>query len=110
MKIEVDHRAEQLLDFALRCRAENHHWKREGESVTQTTRKGIIKEIEVSRRCLNCGGQRVDNYSLPRFELVKRRYWYAPEYKVKRKKGDPRLSKQHYVTAFLARELKELLK
>lgn len=114
MRIPVDSRAERLHDTVLRCRSENHIWVRMQELVTKTRRvrgRSIIEEIEIHRVCTTCESERVDLLSVPTFALLKRKYRMTPDYKPKTFDTDPhdKITKQHYRTAYLARELKELL-
>src|SRR5574338_950728 len=110
MKLNIDPRAEALDTYALQCRSENHHWKRVGELVVSTTRKGIVQEIQVDRVCPLCDTIREDIYKLPTFELVKRRYRAPASYRAVKMKGyTGRVSRQSYRAAYLARALKELL-
>lgn len=109
MKIKVDPRAESMDTWALQCRSENHHWTRTGEAASKVVR-GIIREIEVIRHCAKCDAHRTDIYSLPTFALLKRRYRYAPDFKLKVEKGEERPDRAAFRAAYLARELKDLFK
>lgn len=110
MKLEINPLAEQLDDYVLKCRAMAHRWQRVAATVSDTNRRGIVKAVDVTYQCDECLKVRLDTYSLPRLSLVRRRYQYHPEYRVKTPPGENRPQRGEFRAAYLARELKELLK
>lgn len=71
---------EDLTDDFLHCRDQRHRWGKTNMTVTETTKKGHVRQISRWRQCDMCLTELEEVFEFPSCDKVKQRYVYQDGY------------------------------